>query len=87
MIGLSRVRAQTETRFLINEGETRTLFRERGLEVVGIEEEPVCVMGREVPLPTIILVVEEFGDREEMLSEPRDMCKEVPVSKNQSPAD
>ena len=45
MIGLSRVRARTKTRFLINEGETRTLFRERGLEVVGIEEEPVCVMG------------------------------------------
>jgi UPF0288 family protein (methanogenesis marker protein 3) len=33
---------RTETRFLINEGETRTLFRERGLEVVGIEEELVC---------------------------------------------
>ena len=87
MTGLSRVRARTETRFLINEGATRTLFRERGLEVVGIEEEPVCVMGREVPLPTMILVEEEFGDREEMLPEPRDMCEEAPVSKNQSPVD
>jgi hypothetical protein len=70
---------------LINEGETRTLFRERGLEVVGIEEELVC--NGEVPLLTIILVEEEFGDKEEMLLKPWDMCEEALVSKNQSSAD
>jgi len=71
----------------MSEGETRTLFRKRGLEVVGREEEPVWVIGREVPLPTTIRVEEELGEREVMLPEPRDMCEEAPVSKNQSPVD
>jgi 3-polyprenyl-4-hydroxybenzoate decarboxylase len=41
-----------ETRFLIKEGQTRTLLSRRGAAVVGIEREPVCVTGRESPLPT-----------------------------------
>jgi hypothetical protein len=70
VIGLSRVSAQTETRFLVREGDTRTLFRERECERVGIEEEPMWVLGRGVPLPTMICVEEELGEREEMLPKP-----------------
>jgi len=55
---------------LIREGDTRTLFRERECERVGIEEKPVWVMGREVPLPTMIYVEQELGEREEMLPKP-----------------
>jgi hypothetical protein len=71
----------------MSEGETRTLFRKRVLEVVGIEEEAVWVIGREVPLPTTIRVEEELGQMEVMLPEPRDMCEEAPVSRNQSLVD
>jgi hypothetical protein len=47
----------------------------------------VRVMGKEVPLPTMIRVEEELGRREEMLPEPCDIWDEAPVSRNQSPAD
>jgi hypothetical protein len=73
VIGLSRVSARTEIRFLIRDGEIRTLLRERGCKVVCMEEEPVWVMGSGVPLPTMICVEEELGDREEMLPKPWDM--------------
>ena len=70
VIGLSRVRARTEIRFLINDGEIRMLLSNREVEEVGMEEELVWVMGREEPLPTMIRIEEELGEREERLPEP-----------------
>ena len=35
-----------------------------------MEEVPLWVMGREVPLPTMIRLSEEFGEREERLPKP-----------------
>lgn len=37
---------------------------------MGIDEEPVWVIGIEEPLPTMILVEEEFGVDERRLPEP-----------------
>ena len=51
---LSRVKARTETRFLMRVGEMRILWREREREVVGREREAVPVMGREEPSPTMM---------------------------------
>jgi hypothetical protein len=58
---LSVVNRRTEIKFLIMLGDTRTLFRTRGECGVGNEYEPVEVIGKRAPLPTII---EEGSDEE-----------------------
>jgi len=58
---LSVVNRRTEIKFLIMLGETKTLFRTRERCGVGNEYEPVEVMGKRAPLPTIM---EEGPDKE-----------------------
>jgi hypothetical protein len=49
---LSRVKAQTYTRFLMSDGEIRILSKEKERDGAGREAEPTPVMGIEEPLPT-----------------------------------
>ena len=81
---LSRVRRQTEIKFWIKEGETRTSLRRRGEEEVGTVVDPAQCTGKEAPLLT--MMCDEEGVMEESIPESPIMCADAPVSKIQSPS-
>jgi hypothetical protein len=72
---------RTDTRFFMIEGETRTLFRWRGPTWV----DPMEVMGKVVPLPTIIGVEEVGGWQWDKIPEVEAMWAVAPESMYQSP--
>lgn len=69
-------------RFLINEGETRTLCKWMGVVDVGIARWPECRAGSVLPLPKTIR--EEEGLRSESIPDEDDMCDVAPVSRYHS---
>ena len=83
-MALSRVRARTETRFLIKSGEIRTLFRCKALLEVGRKDVPVWVIGNDAPLPTRMEEGIEEVEIEERLAGVEDLWDDAPVSKYQS---
>jgi len=74
----------TEIRFLIREGVTRTLWRCREEEDVGMVASAVCVTGNRAPFPTVTKEGKGRGRGEEVIPEADDMCEEAPVSRYQS---